>query len=1176
MAKAKVSAAGGYQLGRLVEQSGGMVDDVVYPTLLNDNEASGLKNISLDEKGTVKPCKGRTSRFGTAFDAANPCNGIAAFYPDPATTRLVMGAGTKLFRDTPHLINRWTDQAHFNESGSGHISVDTSTTSGDIRLAANPVLTFARNSTAFKQDGTSVASGVTRHEYIRMPNHRWQDLFDTDQLATQYTSGGDTAGTATVSGGALSYSDGVQATLLKTSLTLSDCEILINSDQAQDGGIIARHTDNNNYYMLVLRDDSSLFPNINLELYKRVAGAFTILRDANVTWARGTSANIRFTLHGSLLEAYFNGVKVISVTDTAFTGGSVGLRNSNATAFRVLDFTVHQAVQGATVEEGTTNLLTANQASVETDTTGFIANNSATLTRDTNERYSGSASLKVVTGNIAAFEGFYTTRITGTPGTVYSGQIRIKGASDTVRCYLRALPTDESSVLGQTTFDLTLNGTWQLVKLENFTAPANTGKLDLVVATQTQQAITFYADCLQIEQKAYATSWHLPGTTRTAETLTVPTANVFNKGNWTVEGAYTPQIPTNVGGLNKALFEMRIDANNWYIFTVDLNGAWHLRTDSGGVSRTIISAGNAVVQGTAYHWQISGDGSVMRLCVNGVQVGESTYTEPVGTLPTNMNIGNHAETSQANGLISNFRISSRARTLAEHQTAYNTGQPLAADEWVSCLALFNGNILASDLTGFIWTSATKDVSMAISTTSGKVERQITTPGASSVAMETRTSANGTTWDPWMAVLADGTIQSTYRQYIQVRARGLASGADKPSVQDITLSYDGTPSAAELATGFIAGGQFYFAALLSKLVITNKLDAPRVWDGINAVATLAGSPPHAQYIATHKNYMFMAHTTSNSSRLHFSSVLNIESWPVLNFIDVSPNDGDWITGLLPFDDYLIITKNRSIWILVGGGPSDFEVRRIHDGVGCVASRSLVKMSEVFAFASSEGYYFSDLSKPVLINERLKETWKGLNQRRLNQIAAEFFDHKLRIDVPNSSSTTNNLRIIYDTIRKCLYLEEFSGHASCYTKFMEAGQEVLLYGHSTIGQVSHADSGTSDAGAAINSEWKTKHFNFGSSATEKKLRNMYLALVPAASNTNLIVYFIVDNVEVSTPITISVTGLATEAVKTYELKPRNIGVRKVRTIGYRIVQSTTSGGVKIHELLQEYLTKKVKPS
>ena len=107
----------------------------------------------------------------------------------------------------------------------------------------------------------------------------------------------------------------------------------------------------------------------------------------------------------------------------------------------------------------------------------------------------------------------------------------------------------------------------------------------------------------------------------------------------------------------------------------------------------LTSANNAVLQHAAHLWQISGDGTTMRLCVNGVQVGETTYTEPVGTLPANMHIGsNSTGGQQANGIISDLRISSRARTLAEHQTAWNSGQPLPVDANTTYLLRMDGNL----------------------------------------------------------------------------------------------------------------------------------------------------------------------------------------------------------------------------------------------------------------------------------------------------------------------------------------------------------------------------------------------------------------------------------------------------------------------------------------------------
>jgi hypothetical protein len=162
MAKKQLKASGGYEVGRLVDQSGGMVDEVVHPTLLQDSEAALLKNVSLDEKGTVKPCLGRIERFAEPFDPDNPCNGIYPFYPDTTTSRLIMGAGSKLFKDTPHLMTRWTDQAHFEEQGSTRYGCDTTTKPGEIRVKEPPKATFARTSKAYLPDGTSVDNDKPR------------------------------------------------------------------------------------------------------------------------------------------------------------------------------------------------------------------------------------------------------------------------------------------------------------------------------------------------------------------------------------------------------------------------------------------------------------------------------------------------------------------------------------------------------------------------------------------------------------------------------------------------------------------------------------------------------------------------------------------------------------------------------------------------------------------------------------------------------------------------------------------------------------------------------------------------------------------------------------------------------------------------------------------------------
>lgn len=166
-------------------------------------------------------------------------------------------------------------------------------------------------------------------------------------------------------------------------------------------------------------------------------------------------------------------------------------------------------VQVLPFQEGTTNLLTANQASVETDTTGFNVSSGTTISRDTTEYWHGAASLKVVTDGSIANQGVATSgaATTVSPNTKYScsawvkgsGSVLIRGRDDT------GTFTDSSAI--------TLTSAWQRLTVTHTTS-ATAANMWLSVLTSGTQAITFYADGLQIEQKAYATEFVLGGITR--------------------------------------------------------------------------------------------------------------------------------------------------------------------------------------------------------------------------------------------------------------------------------------------------------------------------------------------------------------------------------------------------------------------------------------------------------------------------------------------------------------------------------------------------------------------------------------------------------------------------------------------------------------------------------------
>ena len=166
--------------------------------------------------------------------------------------------------------------------------------------------------------------------------------------------------------------------------------------------------------------------------------------------------------------------------------------------------------KGSLMEEGTTNLLTANQSSVETDTTGFttagswLINGGATISRVTTEYWHGTASLKVDTPGAAIREGVRTIGISANANTQYTFSVYVKATSGTP---LQIRMRDFTNSVGGNPVYFIATGSWQRVSVTITTGANAVTDLQACVSTQSAIATTFYIDGLQIEQKPYATSF---------------------------------------------------------------------------------------------------------------------------------------------------------------------------------------------------------------------------------------------------------------------------------------------------------------------------------------------------------------------------------------------------------------------------------------------------------------------------------------------------------------------------------------------------------------------------------------------------------------------------------------------------------------------------------------------
>jgi len=138
--------------------------------------------------------------------------------------------------------------------------------------------------------------------------------------------------------------------------------------------------------------------------------------------------------------------------------------------------------------------------SIEVDTTGY-ALISSTISRDLVEFYKGLASLKTITSNLVATEGFKRT-VTGESeaNKEYTFSLHLKGSGTVIlRFYDDVAGNQDGTVI-------TLSSTWTRYSLTKTFGVASTVR-EVQVVTDVQQAITFYTDALQHELGATASAY---------------------------------------------------------------------------------------------------------------------------------------------------------------------------------------------------------------------------------------------------------------------------------------------------------------------------------------------------------------------------------------------------------------------------------------------------------------------------------------------------------------------------------------------------------------------------------------------------------------------------------------------------------------------------------------------
>jgi hypothetical protein len=347
------------------------------------------------------------------------------------------------------------------------------------------------------------------------------------------------------------------------------------------------------------------------------------------------------------------------------------------------------------VEEGTTNLFTANQSSVETDLTGITIDSTATVTRDPTQHWSGTASAKAVCPGTNVNEGITALVLSGSfvASGKYATSVWILGTAG-VTLNVSVKRNDTFNIKANT--DVVLTGVWQRVKLTwtaDSSLPDGAHGYNIQVDTKFVTATTFWVDGLQVEAKPYATTWQIGGTPRNIETLKVPAYGCLRPDMGTIQWrAYIgPEQRQQVAGSSRHLIGIdKVGGGGaLFLYHSDNTAKWVM-----GINSTQFPQCDDSFTPDGWHkFAVAWDKASVILYIDGV--ARITHNNPTfaAAFQTYLYIGGDGGGfAQMNTISQDVRLSSRKRTAAEIAADAALSTFLPFDEWTSYLAPLNNSL----------------------------------------------------------------------------------------------------------------------------------------------------------------------------------------------------------------------------------------------------------------------------------------------------------------------------------------------------------------------------------------------------------------------------------------------------------------------------------------------------
>lgn len=233
-------------------------------------------------------------------------------------------------------------------------------------------------------------------------------------------------------------------------------------------------------------------------------------------------------------------------------------------------------------------------------------------------------------------------------------------------------------------------------------------------------------------------------------------------------------------------------------------------------------------------------------------------------------------------------------------------------------------------------------------------------------------------------------------------------------------------------------------------------------------------------------------TSSSSHVWFSNAGDPETWGANDYVQLTPGDGQDITGVVSWRDQLFVFKNSKFFVFWGNsidadGESVFNYRTVDAGVGANQAGCAVAARDGVYFLDRAGVYRTTGGPPEKVSERIDAWFQNKTSsfytgavNSASTIAGRIAtaNEKLLVTVQDASSYTS---FVLDLPTGEWLRWSFPG-AWASAGVIRIGD--IKYLANGLGPVSRIKEGlTTDTGTAITARYRSGFYTIGNSVSQE---------------------------------------------------------------------------------------------